>query len=88
MNSVHRGFPWCACTRASRAPKKHRAQAKAQGVSEREIETRMAGRNLVRKIITAEEVAAVVTFLASPKAVAINGDAIGAGGGVPGVIHY
>src|SRR5262249_23955869 len=64
------------------------AQAKAQGVSEAEIETRMAGRNLIRKIVTAEEVADVVAFLASPKAVAINGDAIAAGGGVPGVIHY
>jgi hypothetical protein len=29
-----------------------------------------------------------VTFLASPKAVALNGDVIAAGGGAPGVIHY
>jgi NAD(P)-dependent dehydrogenase (short-subunit alcohol dehydrogenase family) len=64
------------------------AQAKAQGVSEAEIETRMAGRNLARRIITAAEIAHIVVFLASPKAAAINGDAIGAGGGVPGVIHY
>jgi NAD(P)-dependent dehydrogenase (short-subunit alcohol dehydrogenase family) len=64
------------------------AQAKAQGVSEAEIEARMAGRNLVKKLITAEEIAQVVAFLASPKAIAINGDAIPAGGGTPGSIYY
>jgi hypothetical protein len=30
----------------------------------------------------------VVTFLASPKAVAINGDVIAAGGGAPRSIYY
>jgi NAD(P)-dependent dehydrogenase (short-subunit alcohol dehydrogenase family) len=64
------------------------AQAKVQGVSEAEIEKRMAGRNLVKRIITAEEIAQVVAFLASPKAIAINGDAIPAGGGIPGSIYY
>jgi len=64
------------------------AQAKAQGLSEAEIEKRMAGRNLLRKIVTAEEIASVVTFLASPKAIAIVGDAIPAGGGTPGSIFY
>ena len=39
-------------------------------------------------MIDAREVAYVVTFLASPKSVAIDGDMIAAGGGVPGVIHY
>jgi NAD(P)-dependent dehydrogenase (short-subunit alcohol dehydrogenase family) len=64
------------------------AQAKAQGVSETEIEKRMASRNLLGKIVTAEEIANVVAFLASPKAIAINGDAIPAGGGTPGAIFY
>jgi hypothetical protein len=64
------------------------AQAKAQGVGEAEIEKRMAGRNLLRKIVTADEIANVVIFLASAKAVAINGDAIPAGGGTPGSIFY
>jgi NAD(P)-dependent dehydrogenase (short-subunit alcohol dehydrogenase family) len=64
------------------------AQAKAQGVSEAEIEKRMSARNLVKRIITAEEIAQVVAFLASPKAIAINGDAIPAGGGTPGSIYY
>jgi NAD(P)-dependent dehydrogenase (short-subunit alcohol dehydrogenase family) len=44
--------------------------------------------NLVGRMIDASEVAYVVTFLASPKSVAIDGDSIAAGGGVPGAIYY
>jgi NAD(P)-dependent dehydrogenase (short-subunit alcohol dehydrogenase family) len=44
--------------------------------------------NLVGRMIDAREVAYVVTFLASPKSVAVDGDTIAAGGGVPGVIYY
>ncbi len=80
---VHPGL-----TRTEKTPSVLAAQAKAQGVSEAEIEKRMAGRNLARKIITAEEIAYVVAFVASPKAVALNGDVIAAGGGAPGSIHY
>jgi NAD(P)-dependent dehydrogenase (short-subunit alcohol dehydrogenase family) len=64
------------------------AQAKTQNVSEAEIEKRMDGRNLVKKLITAEQIGYVVAFMASPKAIAINGDAIPAGGGTPGAIYY
>ncbi|WP_244487253.1 hypothetical protein [Afipia sp. Root123D2] len=44
--------------------------------------------NVIRHLVTAEEVAHVVTFLASPKSIAINGDAVAAGGGIPGSIYY
>jgi NAD(P)-dependent dehydrogenase (short-subunit alcohol dehydrogenase family) len=64
------------------------ARARAQGISEAEVEKAMAGRNLIRHLVTAEEIANVVAFLASPKAIAINGDAIPAGGGTPGSIFY
>ncbi|HSC79658.1 MAG TPA: SDR family oxidoreductase [Chitinolyticbacter sp.] len=40
------------------------------------------------RIVDASEVAAVIAFLASPLSVAINGDAIAVGGGLPGAIHY
>ena len=43
---------------------------------------------MIGRMVTAEEVAAVVTFLASPLSVAITGDAIAAGGGVRGPIYY
>jgi NAD(P)-dependent dehydrogenase (short-subunit alcohol dehydrogenase family) len=80
---VHPGL-----TRTEKTPGVVAAQAKAQGVPEAEIETRMAGRNLARKLITAEDIASVVVFLASPRSVAVNGDVIAAGGGSPGTIHY
>ncbi len=42
----------------------------------------------IGRIVTAVKVAAVVAFLASPKSVAINGDAVNAGGGAAGPIYY
>ncbi|CAG2158275.1 3-oxoacyl-[acyl-carrier-protein] reductase FabG [Cupriavidus yeoncheonensis] len=51
-------------------------------------EARAASRNTLGRILDASEVASVVTFLASPLSVAINGDAIGVGGGIPGDIRY
>jgi NAD(P)-dependent dehydrogenase (short-subunit alcohol dehydrogenase family) len=42
----------------------------------------------VGRLITAAEVADVVVFLCSPRSVAINGDAVAAGGGMRGSIHY
>ncbi|MCL9758977.1 SDR family oxidoreductase [Frankia sp. AiPa1] len=40
------------------------------------------------RAVTADEVAAVVTFLASPLSVAVTGESIAAGGGTLGPIHY
>jgi enoyl-[acyl-carrier-protein] reductase (NADH) len=48
----------------------------------------MADGNSVRRIIDASDIAAIVAFLASPRSVAITGDAIAAGGGVGRAIHY
>ncbi|EFC82664.1 SDR family NAD(P)-dependent oxidoreductase [Parafrankia sp. EUN1f] len=42
----------------------------------------------IGRVVTADEVAAVVTFLVSPVAAAITGESIAAGGGTPGPIHY
>ncbi len=80
---VHPGL-----TRTERTAAMVRAQAAAQGISEAEAEARMAAGNSIRHIVDATEVAHVVAFLCSPKSRAINGDAIAAGGGVPGSIHY
>jgi NAD(P)-dependent dehydrogenase (short-subunit alcohol dehydrogenase family) len=80
---VHPGL-----TRTEKTPQVVAWRAETLGVSAEEIEKRMAGGTLVGHLITAEEVADVVAFLASPKAVAINGDMIAAGGGVAGAIHY
>ena len=64
------------------------ARAETMGVSVGELESQMAQRTLVRKLITAEEVAWVVTFLASPRSISITGDAVVVGGGLPGAVHY
>lgn len=49
---------------------------------------RAAASTAIGRMVTSQEVAQVVTFLASPLSVAINGDAIPVGGGRPGTIHY
>lgn len=61
-------------TRTERTDPKH----------ERELATHAS----IGRIVDATEVAAVVAFLASPRSVAINGDAIPVGGGSRGTIHY
>jgi NAD(P)-dependent dehydrogenase (short-subunit alcohol dehydrogenase family) len=53
-----------------------------------EHEPALAAHSSIGRIVDASEVAAVVAFLASPRSVAINGDAIGVGGGSRGTIHY
>ena len=64
------------------------ARARSEGVPSQEIEARMAQGNSVRRIIDARDIAYAVAFLASPKSVAINGDAVAAGGGAGNAIHY
>lgn len=63
-------------------------QAKTNNITPAEMEKRMDARNTNRKVVTMHEVADLIAFLASPKSVAVNGDAIAAGGGQPGAVHY
>ena len=79
---VHPGL-----TRTEATPGVVARMADAQGVSAEEAE-RGLGRNTIRRIVDADEVADVVAFLASPRSVSITGDAIACGGGSPGPIHY
>ncbi len=64
------------------------AHAAARRITEAEAAARLAAAVSIGRVVTAAEVADVVAFLASPRSVAINGDAIAAGGGAPGAIHY
>jgi NAD(P)-dependent dehydrogenase (short-subunit alcohol dehydrogenase family) len=75
-------------TRTERTAAMVARKASTEGVTEAEAEKRLFGGSLIGRIVDAEEVAAVVAFLASPKSVAINGDAIAAGGGTPRSIYY
>jgi NAD(P)-dependent dehydrogenase (short-subunit alcohol dehydrogenase family) len=80
---VHPGL-----TRTEKTPGVIAARAAATGASPEEVERRMGAGHAVGRLIDAEEVAAVVAFLASPRSVAINGDAIACGGGQLGAIYY
>jgi len=44
--------------------------------------------NSINALISSEDIANVIAFLASPLSVSINGDAISAGGGINGFIYY
>lgn len=74
-------------TRTETLSQRLQAQADLQGVDVAELE-RTKFRNSIGRIVDASEVADVITFLASPRSAAINGDAIAVGGGQPGVVHY
>jgi len=79
---VHPGL-----TRTEATPGVVARLAQAQGITPEEAEKSL-GRNTIGRIVDSSEVAWIVTFLASPRSVAINGDAIACGGGVPGAIYY
>ncbi|WP_020662177.1 SDR family NAD(P)-dependent oxidoreductase [Amycolatopsis benzoatilytica] len=80
---VHPGY-----TVTEQTPEKFAAIAAKRGISVAELENGLAAGVSNGRLVTAAEVADVVAFLASPRSVAINGDAIAAGGGVPGSIYY
>ena len=75
-------------TRTERTPDTLAAIAAAQDRTPEQVEAALARGVSIGRIVTAEEVAAVIVFLASPRSVAITGDAITVGGGVRGPIYY
>jgi NAD(P)-dependent dehydrogenase (short-subunit alcohol dehydrogenase family) len=83
VTCVHPGL-----TRTEKTAPLVAARAEAAGKSPEEIEKAMASSTIAGRLITAEEVADLVAFLASPRSVSINGDAIACGGGLRGPIHY
>ncbi|HEY3749218.1 MAG TPA: SDR family NAD(P)-dependent oxidoreductase [Pseudonocardiaceae bacterium] len=80
---VHPGF-----TVTERTPALIAKFAQSQGISEEDAEVALAASVSIGRIVTAAEIGDVVAFLASPRSVSINGDAIAVGGGVRGAIHY
>lgn len=83
VTAVHPGL-----TRTEKTAGVVAAVAAAQGASEAQAEARLAANSSIGRLVDAEEVADLVAFLASPRSVAINGDAIACGGGAKGAIHY
>ncbi len=80
---VHPAFTRTEGTQAALA-----AMAETRGVSVVDVEAEVAAGISIGRVVSAEEIAAVVAFLASPLSVAITGDAIPVGGGVRGPIYY
>jgi NAD(P)-dependent dehydrogenase (short-subunit alcohol dehydrogenase family) len=77
-----------ALTRTEATPGVVAATASREGIEPAQVERRLASGNAIGRLITADEVAAVIVFLASPRSVAIDGDAVACGGGSPRAIHY
>ena len=75
-------------TVTEKTPENLADRAARAGVTAAEVERRLGASVSIGRLVTAEEVANVVAFLASPKSVAVNGDAIAVGGGVPGSVYY
>ena len=78
--------PGATRTEATEATLEERASSRGTTVAE-ELAAMSEG-NSVRQVIDASDIAYVAAFLASPRSIAINGDAISAGGGVGNSIHY
>lgn len=64
------------------------ARAAAAGTTVEAVEATIGEAYAIGRMVSAEEVAWVVTMLASPLSVAITGDVVACGGGVKGSIHY
>ena len=77
-----------AMTETERTPGMVAAMAERSGISEEEARAQLAAGISIGRLVTAAEIADVITFLCSPRSVAINGDAVVVGGGVMGPIHY
>ncbi|MBM3942694.1 MAG: SDR family oxidoreductase [SAR202 cluster bacterium] len=83
VNLVHPGT-----TRTERSGPMHAEQARKEGVSVEALEKRIAGANSTKRIVDAREVAYVVAFLASPRAIAVSGEVLAASGGAGQAVFH
>ena len=81
--TVHPGL-----TRTEKTAPLIAARAAASGQTPEAVEAAMAATSLLGRLVTAEEVADLVAFLASPRSMSVNGDVVACGGGVKGAIYY
>ena len=62
--------------------------AKAQGKTPDEMQKDIISRNAIRQMVDSSDIANVVTFLASPRSLAITGDTVVAAGGGGNAVYY
>ena len=76
--------------RILRKPRTERTAERAQrmGMTEEAFAKQMGDENAIRRMVTADEVAWVVAFLCSPKAVSITGEQVTVSGGWGTAIQY
>ena len=67
---------------------RYRAQSERQGKTLDVYLEELRQRSLIRHLVTAEDIAYVVTFLCSPLALSITGEAFSVSGGVNADMHY
>ena len=80
---VHPGL-----TETERTPQMIADRMAASGKDEAGVRADLGAGTSLGRMMSADEVADVIVFLASPRAVAVTGDAVGAGGGNRGSVHY
>ena len=84
--NVNAIYPGTTITEA--VSERHRDQAQRQGKTLEAYLEELRQRSPIRHLVTAEDVAQVVTFLCSPLSVSINGEAISVSGGLNADMHY
>ncbi|WP_130490984.1 SDR family NAD(P)-dependent oxidoreductase [Motilibacter rhizosphaerae] len=80
---VHPGM-----TETERTPGLMARLAEERGSTPEEVRAGFDRATAIGRMPTGDEVADVVVFLCSPRSVAVSGDAVAAGGGIRGPIHY
>jgi NAD(P)-dependent dehydrogenase (short-subunit alcohol dehydrogenase family) len=83
VTCIHPGLTWTEFMEETMA-----RQAESRGETLEQARERLKQGNSVQQIITAEDIASLAVFLASPLSVAVTGETIGAGGGVGRAIYY
>ena len=83
VNAIHP-----ALTKTERVEENIKTRAEKLGKTVAEVEKDMSRNNAIRRIVDAQEIAYVTTFLASPKAGSITGDVIAASGGSGRSVYY
>ena len=83
VTTVHPGM-----TRTEKVDAMIAARAEKEQRTAAQVEETMAQGVLMGRLPTAEDVAQVIAFLASPRSVTINGDALAVGGGIRGTVFY
>ncbi|HSJ51385.1 MAG TPA: SDR family oxidoreductase [Actinomycetota bacterium] len=64
------------------------ARAEREGTTVERLLEDLSSKSAIGRLVTADEVADVVAFLASPRSIAISGESISVGGGTGTSVHY